>query len=351
MNSRVSKVTYGTLPDGTAVECFTLTNRHGLSAGLMTRGATLVSLQAPDRGGRLADVTLGFDSLEEWLNPANPYMGCIVGRYANRIARGSFTLDGKEHRLAINNGPNALHGGLHGFDKVVWSAQVLNGEIPAVKFSHTSPDGEEGYPGTLRAEVTYSLSDTNELRLDYLATTDQPTVINLTNHAYWNLAGEGTVTDHVLTLQAGQFTEVNTESIPTGMLRDVAGTPMDFRTPAPLGARIDQIGNQPAGYDHNFVIQGGGGSQPVLAARVEHPSSGRVLEILTTHPGVQLYTGNYLDGTLVGKGGERYARHAGFCLETQHYPDSPNQPAFPTTVLRPGQTYRQITIHRFSTLP
>ncbi len=350
MSSRVTQVPYGTLPDGSGVELFTLTNRHGVSAGLMTRGATLVYLHAPDRTGQLVDVTLGFDALAGWLDPANPYMGATVGRYANRIARGRFSLDGRVYQLAINNGPNALHGGVMGFDKRVWFAKTVERSVPAVTFSLTSADGEEGYPGTLSAQVTYSLNDDNELRLDYQATCDKPTVVNLTNHAYWNLAGEGTVTDHILTLHASRFTEVNAESIPTGQLRDVAGTPMDFRTPAPIGSRIAQIGNQPAGYDHNYVIDAGGGSEPVLAARVEHQASGRVLEILATNPGVQFYSGNYLDGTLQGKGGRIYARHAGFCLETQHYPDSPNQPSFPSTVLRPGQTYRHSTIHRFSTL-
>lgn len=349
MSAAVNRTIQGRLPDGTAVESFTLVNGAGLTARVMTRGATLLELHAPDRLGRTADVTLGFDTWEGWLQSANPYMGCIVGRYANRIARGRFTLDGREYRLAVNNGENSLHGGLCGFDKVVWAAELPSRGRPAVRFSYTSVDGEEGYPGTLRAEVTYSLTEDNALQLDYLAATDLPTVVNLTNHTYWNLAGDEIITDHVLTLCASQFTEVDGEGIPTGRLREVAGTPWDFRTPAPIGSRLALLGNHPAGYDHNYVVQGGGGAEPVLAARVEEPVSGRVMEVLTTHPGMQFYTANHLDGTLRGKGGRVYARHAGFCLETQHYPDSPHHPAFPSTVLRPGQTYRHTTIHRFST--
>ncbi len=342
---------YGRLPDGTEVQAFTLRNRTGVTARLMDRGATLLELHAPDRAGHFVDVTLGYDSLEGWLRPENPYMGCIVGRFANRIARGKFTLDGREYSLAVNNGPSSLHGGLEGFDKAVWRTE----EVPArdgvaVRFTHVSPDGNEGYPGELRVQVTYTLTDSSELRLDYEAQTDRPTVLNLTNHAYWNLRGEGTIREHRLQLNASRLTAVDENSIPTGEWMAVAGTPWDFRRPEIIGSRMAQVGTTPEGYDHNYVIDGGGAAQPVLTARVEEPVSGRVMEVLTTEPGVQFYTGNYLDGTEPGKGGRRYARHAGFCLETQHFPDSPNQPGFPSTVLRPGQVYRQTTIHRFSTL-
>ncbi|MCU0770835.1 MAG: galactose mutarotase [Verrucomicrobia bacterium] len=342
---------YGTLPDGTDIQAFTLKSRTGITARIMTRGATLLELHTPDRTGQLADITLGYDTLEGWLRPGNPYMGCIVGRYANRIAGGKFILDGRPYSLALNSGPCTLHGGLKGFDKAVWQAQ----EVPAadgvaVRFTHVSPDGDEGYPGRLEVQVIYTLTESNELRLDYEARTDKPTVLNLTNHTYWNLRGEGTVLDHRLQLNASRFTAVDNHSLPTGELVSVAGTPWDFLRPATLGSRMAQVGATPTGYDHNYVIDGGGGTQPVRTARVEEPVTGRVLEWLTTEPAVQLYTGNYLDGTEPGKGGRRYVQHSGFCLETQHYPDSPNRPAFPSTVLRPGEVYRQTTIHRFSTL-
>ena len=350
--ARISKTSYGTLPDGREVHAFTLKNQAGLTARVMTRGATLIEPHAPDRAGRLTDITLGYDTLEGWLRPGNPYMGCIVGRYANRIAGGKFSLEGTDYSLAVNNGPNSLHGGLKGFDKAVWQAEeVATDDGVAVCFAHTSPDGDEGYPGELHVRVTYTLTESNELRLDYEARTKATTVLNLTNHSYWNLRGEGTIHEHRLQLNASAVTAVDPTSIPTGELVPVAGTPWSFLEPAPIGSRMAEVGSDPVGYDHNYAIDGGGGGTPVLTARVEEPASGRVLELLTTEPGVQLYTGNYLDGSEPGKGGCRYPQHGGFCLETQHFPDSPNQPGFPSTVLRPGAVYRQSTIHRFSTLP
>lgn len=351
MQSGITKAGYGSLPDGTTADVYTLLNNNGLSARVITRGATLIQMHTPDRAGQMADVTLGYANLEGWLRPGNPYMGCTVGRLANRLTEGRFTLEGRQYSVAVNNGPHSLHGGLKGFDKAVWEAEVISsGNNAAIKFSHTSPDGDEGYPGTLRTEVIYTLTDNNELRLEYTATTDQPTVLNLTNHTYWNLAGAGTILDHVLTLSADRFTTVDETSIPTGGYTSVAGTPWDFRKPTPIGARINDTGTTPRGYDHNYVISGGGGPDPVMAARVEEPDSGRILEVLTTEPGIQFYTGNYLDGSETGKGGRVYNQHAGFCLEAQHFPDSPNRREFPSTVLRPGEVYRQTTVHRFSTL-
>jgi len=345
----VTKSSYGKLPDGREVHVFTLTNDHGITARVMTRGATLIELHAPDRNGKASDITLGYDTLEGWLRPGNPYMGATVGRYANRIAKGRFTLDGVDYSLAVNNGPNALHGGIKGFDKAVWEAEVLeSSDGAAVRLTHSSPDGDEGYPGKVDVEVIYTLTEANEFRLEYTAITSKPTILNLTNHTYWNLAGEGTVLDHVLSLEADTLTAVDETSIPTGEFSSVAGTPWDFKRPTPIGARIAETGSDPAGYDHNYIINGGGGSTPVLCARVEHPGSGRIMEVLTTEPGVQLYTANYLDGTEPGKGGRSYDKYSAFCLETQHFPDSPNHPEFPSTVIKPGETYRQTTLHRFS---
>ena len=340
--------TYGTTPDGSVVEQYALTNKRGITAKLLTLGATLAELHAPDRSGELKDITLGFDDLQGWLNPHNPYMGCTVGRYANRIANGRFALDGTTYQLAVNNGTCSLHGGLRGFNKSVWKAEPLttpHGQ--GVKFSHTSPDGDEGYPGTLQVSVTFTLSDSDELRLDYLAETDKPTVLNLTNHTYWNLAGDGKVLDHVAQIFASQITEVNEESIPSGRLITVQNTPFDFNRPTSIRSRLNQIGNNPAGYDHNYVLDALADGSPTRAARISDPNSGRVLEVLTTEPGMQFYTGNHLKGLVTGKRGRSYQQHDAFCLETQHFPDSPNQPAFPSTVLRPGQQYRQTTIHRF----
>jgi aldose 1-epimerase len=344
----VQKEVFGDTKDGETVEIFTLTNSHGLKARVMTWGATLVSMHTPDRTGAFADVTLGFDKLEGYLD-THPYFGVIAGRYANRIAKGKFTLDGKEYPLAVNNGANHLHGGLKGFDKKNWSAKILSGAA-GVRFSITSTDGDEGYPGTLHAAVTYTLTEKNELRLDYEATAESPTVLNLTNHAYWNLAGagEGDILGHELTLHAGKFTPVDDGSIPTGKLEPVAGGPMDFTTAKVIRKDIAQLAGTPGGYDHNFVIDAKKPRTLTPTAELHDPVSGRVMKIATSEPGVQFYTGNYLDGTVTGKGGKVYQKNFGVCLETQHFPDSPNQPAFPSTVLRPGQVYRSTTVHTFS---
>jgi aldose 1-epimerase len=346
----VQQTSYGRTPEGAAVDLFTLTNRNGMVVKIINYGAIVTELHVPDRQGNNGDVVLGFNTLEGYLSD-HPYFGGIIGRYANRIAGGRFTLDGKEYRLATNDGPNHLHGGVKGFDKVVWKAESSQSEAgPAVAFSYVSPDGEEGYPGTLSTKVTYTLTAENELRIDYLATTDKPTPVNLTNHSYFNLAGEGSgdILAHELMLAADRFTPVDDTLIPTGELKDVTGTPMDFRKMTPVGARIDEVpGPAPGGYDHNYVLTRSGDGLE-LAARVYEPKTGRVMEVLTTEPGIQLYTGNFLDGTLKGKRGVAYAKHFGFCLETQHFPDSVNQPAFPSAILRPGETYRTTTVYRFS---
>jgi aldose 1-epimerase len=342
----VQKEIFGKLNNGDPVEIFTITNSQGLRAKVMTWGAVLVAMEVPDRAGELADVTLGFDKLEPYLR-RHPYFGTTTGRYANRIAKGEFTLDGKTYKLATNNGPNHLHGGLVGFDMRNWKAEPLaNG----VRFSYTSPDGEEGYPGTLKTAVTYTLTDKDELRIDYEATTDKPTIVNLTNHAYWNLAGEsaGDILGHELTLRASKFTPVDETSIPTGKIDPVAGGPMDFTKPKTIGKDFAQVAAGPGGYDHNFVIDQPTPGALALAAEVREPKSGRVMKVSTTEPGVQLYTGNYLDGVVVGKGGKPYKKHAALCLETQHFPDSPNHSNFPSTVLRPGETFRSTTVYAFS---
>ena len=339
----VQKEIFGKTNDGEAVEIYTITNAHGLRARVMTWGAGLVEMRVPDREGTLADVTLGFDKLDGYLT-RHPYFGTTTGRYANRIAKGAFTLDGKEYKLAVNNGPNHLHGGLKGFDHRNWKGEIVpNG----VRFSYTSADGEEGYPGELKVAVTYSLTDTNELRLDYEATTDKATVLNLTNHAYWNLAGEGTgvILDHELTLHAAKFTAVDETSIPTGKIEACAGGAMDFTTGKTIGKDYAKV---MGGYDHNYVIDSAKPGALTLAAEVREPKSGRVMKVSTTEPGVQLYTANYLDGTVMGKGGKAYRKNFALCLETQHFPDSPNHPDFPTTVLRPGGTFKSTTVYAFS---
>ncbi len=365
----VEKKPWGRTSDGTVVDSYTLTNAHGLRVKIMTYGATITAVEVPDRGGRLANVTLSLESLDDYLK-GHPCFGSTIGRYANRIARGRFRLDGVEYRLATNNGPNHLHGGLRGFDKVVWRAEpVQRPGFAGVAFSYRSADGEEGYPGTLLAQVTYALTDQNELRMDYSATTDKPTLVNLTNHAYWNLAGAGSgdVLGQELMINADRYLPVDEGLIPTGELRPVAGTPMDFTRPMTIGSRIQAAGG---GYDHCYVLNRKAGGvvrssafrreeppeggitnasdrhQPALAARAVEPESGRTMEVYTTEPGVQLYTANGLDGSLRAFGAA-YGKHAGFCLETQHFPDSPNRLEFPSTVLRPGETYRHLTIHRF----
>jgi aldose 1-epimerase len=344
---------YGKTSDGAQVTIYTLTNAKGVEARIMNYGAIIVSLKVPDRQGHLDDVVLGFDAIDGYLGE-HPHFGAVVGRYGNRIAKGHFTLDGHEYTLAINNGANSLHGGNKGFDKQVWTAKTMESkEGPSLALTYVSKDGEEGYPGTLTSTVTYTLTNTNELRLHYQATTDKATVLNLTNHSYFNLAGAGNgdILGHLLTLHADKFTPVDSGLIPTGELRTVDGTPFDFRKPTAIGARINQAEEQVklgGGYDHNFVVNGAAGTlRP--AARVSDPQSGRVLEVLTTEPGVQFYTGNFLDGTIKGKGGKVYNKRFAFCLETQHFPDSPNRPAFPSTVLKPGAKYDTTTVFRFST--
>lgn len=341
---QIMKTSFGNLPDGRAVDLYTLKNRGGVEVTITNYGGIVTSVKTPDKAGRMADIVHGFESLAGYLKP-NPYFGAIIGRYGNRIGKGEFTLDGKKYTLAKNNGPNALHGGLKGFDKQLWSARIDGQNLV---LTYVSKDGEEGYPGTLTAQVIYSLSDANELKIEYASTTDKATVVNLTNHSYWNLAGSGTNLNHVLRLEASRFTPVDSGLIPTGELRPVAGTPFDFTKPAAIGARIDSNDEQirlGKGYDHNFVLNSGGGKL-AIAAWVSEPGSGRWLEVWTTEPGVQFYTGNFLDGSVSGKG-RKYDFRSGFCLETQHFPDSPNKPAFPSVVLKPGQTRRSTTIYKF----
>ncbi len=344
----VARAPFGRLPGGQPVDVFTLASADGLEVRAIGYGAIIVSLRVPDRAGRLDDVVLGHDGLEGYLE-ASSYFGAVVGRYANRIGRGRFTLDGRTYELAVNDPPNHLHGGRRGFDRVLWAAEA--GER-AVSFRYRSADGEEGYPGTLEASVTYRLTDANALCVDYRATTDAATHVNLTQHSYFNLAGagRGDVLGHELTIHADRFTPVDETMVPTGERAAVAGTPFDFREPASIGSRISQEDAQLArghGYDHNFVIRHGGEGL-VHAARLVEPASGRRMDIHTTEPGLQLYSGNKLDGTIRGKGGRVYARRSGLSLETQHFPDSPHHPAFPSTVLRPGQEYRSTTVFTFA---
>jgi len=343
---------FGKTGDGQAVDIYTLKNRRGAEARITTYGGAVVSLTMPDRAGKFDDVLLGFDDLEGY-QKTTTYIGSLVGRYANRIAKGRFTLNGKEYTLATNNGENHLHGGVRGFDKVVWKARPLPARGgQALELTYLSKDGEEGYPGNLTVRVVYTLTDANELKIDYYATTDKDTVVNLTNHNYYNLAGQGNgdILGHLLTINASRFTPTDAGAIPTGELRAVRGTPFDFTRPTSIGARIEQDEEQlklGKGYDHNFVVNGRAGVLR-LAARVTEPTTGRVMETWTTEPGVQLYTGNYLDGSDVGKGGKPYRHRSGFCLETQHYPDSPNRPEFPSTVLRKGARFRSTTVYKFS---
>ena len=349
----IEKKPFGKTAAGQEIDLYTLRNGK-VEVSIATWGATVTSIRVPDRGGALADVVLGFDTLAPYL-ATHPFFGVVVGRYANRIGQGRFTLDHKEYRLTINNGKNQLHGGPEGFYRKVWKAEEVDAKDgPAVKLTYVSPDGEEGYPGTMTASVTYTLTGDGALRMDYAAATDKPTVVNLTNHAYFNLAGqgEGEILAHELMVHAGRYTPVDETSIPTGELRSVASTPFDFRKPMALGARIGADDAQLVigkGYDHNFVLDGGVTRKPRLVASMHDPKSGRVLEILTTEPGLQLYSGNFLDGTLKGKNGKVYGHRQGFCLETQHYPDSPNHPSFPPVVLRPGKHYQSTTLYRFTT--
>lgn len=346
-NVKVSE--FGKTPEGQTVRLYTLKNKNGLEAGIIDYGGIIVALKTPDREGKFGDVVLGFDSLEGYLGK-HPYFGALIGRYGNRIAKGRFTLEGKQYTLAQNNGPNSLHGGLKGFDKYIWHAEPASDGRQRLVLRHSSPDGDEGYPGMLNVAVTYTLTDEDELRIDYSATTDKATVLNLTNHTYFNLAGAGTILDHSLELAASRYTPVDATLIPTGKIEPVAGTPFDFTKPERIGARINADHPQikaGGGYDHNFVLDGEAGSLRRIA-RVSEPVSGRVMEVITTQPGVQFYTGNFLDGTLKGKGGQVYEKRAGFCLETQHFPDSPNHSEFPSTVLEPGQEFTSTTIYKFS---
>jgi aldose 1-epimerase len=345
----VQQQPFGTV-DGRAITLYTLTNSHGMEVRAMNYGGIIVSIRVPDRNGQFADVVLGHENLEGY-RPNPPYFGAIVGRYANRIANGTFTLEGKTYALPKNDGPNTLHGGTKGFDKAVWDAEPLKGRT-GVAFSYFSKDGEEGFPGNLRVKVTYTLTNANALEIDYEATTDKATPINLSQHSYFNLKGEGNgdILDHEIMINADRFTPVDKNLIPTGELRPVKGTPFDFTTSTKIGARIDDNYEQLVlghGYDHNFVINRTGGGL-VLAVRVYEPTTGRTLEVSTTQPGVQFYTGNFLDGTITGKQGHVYKHRYGFCLETQHFPDSPNHPDFPNTILRPGETFHEKTVFKFS---
>lgn len=348
----VKKEAFGKNQAGEAVELFTLTNANGIRARIMNHGGTIVSLEAPDRNGFLADIVLGHDTAAEYVD-GGPYFGCAVGRFANRIGNGKFTLNGREHTLAINNDPNALHGGLRGFDKVVWNAEILTAEN-AVRMTYVSADGEEGFPGEVKTVMTYTLTDANELKIDYFAESTRATPYNITNHSYFNLAGHnaGSCGDQILTINADTFLPTDHTAIPLGNEMPVAGTPFDFRMPRAIGERIDadheqiRLGN---GYDHNFCLNKTQADELSFCARAEDPASGRVMEVFTTEPGVQFYTANFLDGTLKGKGGCMYVRRGGFCLETQHYPDSPNQPQFPNTILHPGTPFKSQTIYKFLT--
>jgi len=346
--AHVDKAEFGKMPDGTVIESYTLYNSQGASAKVITYGATLTELHVPDRHGKMGDVVLGFDNLEGYLGQ-HPYFGGTIGRYGNRIAKGKFTLDGKEYQLFLNNGPNSLHGGQIGFNRRVWKAEQLeekNGT--AVRFTYLSKDGEENYPGNLRVSVTYTLTNTAELKIQYAAETDKDTVLNLTNHSYFNLSGTdtGNILKYILYIDADKYTPVDSTLIPTGEIASVANTPLDFRKPTEIGAHIGEI-KDIGGYDHNYVVNGKAGTLR-LAARVTEPTSGRQMEVWTTEPGVQFYSAIGLNGSIAGKGGIAYPKYGALCLETQHFPDSPNRPNFPFTVLKPGTKFRSETIYKFS---
>lgn len=349
----INKQRFGVTEKGETVELYTLRNKSGASATITNYGGIVVSLLMPDRAGRMGDVVLGYETLEGYLRKS-PYFGCIVGRYGNRIANAKFTLGGVEYQLAANDGVNHLHGGIVGFDKVVWRGDTMEtSDGPSLRLHYISPDGAEGYPGTLTVIATYTLTDLNALRLAFIATTDRDTICNLTHHSYFNLAGKGNILNHEIMLPAKHFTPVNSNLIPTGEVRPVRGTPFDFTVPHLIGERIDQNDEQLVfgkGYDHNWIYEGQAGKL-TLMARVAERTTGRTLEVLSTEPAMQFYSGNFLDGTIVGKRGITYARRSGFCLEPQHYPDSPNQPAFPTTLLRKGETYRTTMLYRFAVSP
>ena len=347
----IEKAEFGKTKQGEVAHIYTLTNANGCEVRITNYGGIVVSLKVPDKTGKLADVVLGYETLDKYIEKT-PYFGALIGRYGNRIGKGKFTLNGKEYTLAINNGPNHLHGGIVGFDKVVWRAkEIRKSEAVGLELSYLSKDGEEGYPGNLSVTVRYLWTNDNELRIDYAATTDKPTVVNLTNHSYFNLACKGDILGHEMMIDADKFTPVDEGLIPTGELRSVAGTPMDFRKPTAIGARIEQQDEQlkfGLGYDHNWVLNRNDGSLRMVA-RVYEPTTGRVLEVYTTQPGVQFYSGNFLDGTITGKYGRVYQKRNGLCLETQHFPDSPNKPNFPSTVLKPGEKYASTTVYKFTT--
>ncbi|MBN2411048.1 galactose mutarotase [candidate division KSB1 bacterium] len=347
----ITNMPFGTTPDGIQADIYTLVNTNGLEAQITNFGATIVSLKVPDKTGKLDDVVLGFDNLKDYIEHRN-FFGATVGRYGNRIANGKFTLDGVEYNLAANNGPNHLHGGIKGFDRVIWDAEIVNTtEGQALQLTYVSKDMEEGYPGNLTAVVTFSLTTDNGIKIEYEATTDKKTVVNLTNHSYFNLKNEGEILDHVVTINADKMIPVDEGLIPTGELQSVDGTPFDFRKPTPIGARINADDQQirfGGGYDHSFVLNKESGSSLSLAARVSEPTTGRIMEVYTTEPGMQFYTGNFLNGSVTGKYGRVYEKRNAFCMETQHFPDSPNKPEFPSTVLEPGQKYSTVTIYKFS---
>jgi aldose 1-epimerase len=350
----ITKTDFGKTPDGTAVELYTLRNSKGMEATIMTYGGIVTSLKVPDKSGKFDDVVLGYDNLGGYLTNS-PYFGALIGRYGNRIAKGKFSLDGQTYTLAINNAPNALHGGLKGFDKVVWTVEEAEvGERgPKLELTYFSKDGEEGYPGNLKVRATYTVTEDNALQLKFKATTDKDTVVNLTHHSYFNFAGSGDVLGHIVQINADKFTPVDSGLIPTGELAPVAGTPFDFRTPTAIGAHINETNNEQikfaGGYDDNWILNKTSPGELSLAARVSEPTSGITMEVWTTSPGLQFYTGNFLDGTITGKGGRVYQYRNAFCMEPQHYPDSPNHPDFPTTELKPGETYKNTIIYKFST--
>jgi len=347
----IKKAEFGKTKQGEVAYIYTLTNANGCEVRITNYGGIVVSLKVPDKTGKLADVVLGYETLDKYIEKS-PYFGALIGRYGNRIGKGKFTLNGKEYTLAVNNGPNHLHGGIVGFDKVMWRAkEIRKPEGIGLELTYLSKDGEEGYRGNLSATVRYLWTNDNELRIDYAATTDQPTVVNLTNHSYFNLTCKGDILGHELMIDADKFTPVDEGLIPTGELRNVAGTPMDFRKATAIGTRIEQQDEQlkfGLGYDHNWVLNRSGGSLRMVA-RVHEPTTGRVLEVHTTEPGLQFYCGNFLDGTITGKYGRVYQKRNGFCLETQHFPDSPNKPNFPSTVLKPGEKHTSTTIYKFAT--
>lgn len=332
--------------DGKDIMQYTLTNAAGMVVKIINYGGTITNIIVPDSAGNFGDVVLGFDDLEGYLKKENPYFGCITGRYANRIAKGKFSIDGKNYQLPINNNGNTLHGGINGFNKKFWDAEKLSGDS-SIKFSYTSKDGEEGFPGNCTVEVVYTLSQNNELKIEYKAATDKATAVNITNHSYFNLSAgrDSTILGHELFINADKYVAVNSELIPTGELLPVKGTAMDFTVPGKIGTDLEKVAG---GYDHTYVLNKKNAKEPELAVTVHDPASGRYMELFTTEPGVQFYSGNFLDGTLTGKKGMKYVKHGGLALEAQHFPDSPNQPGFPNTILRPGETFNQSTVYKFS---